>query len=43
MIRLAPGAPREGYLEGLAEFAKSGRPSDEEMVEFYLRHDNVWL
>jgi mannose-6-phosphate isomerase-like protein (cupin superfamily) len=43
LLHFAPGAPREGYLEGLAEFAKSGPPSDEEMVEFYLRHDNVWL
>ena len=43
LIHFAPGAPREGYFEGLAEFARSGRPSDEEMAEFYRRHDNVWL
>ncbi|MBM4408706.1 MAG: cupin domain-containing protein [Chloroflexi bacterium] len=42
LIHFAPGAPREAYFEGLAEFARSGRPSDEEMAEFYLRHDNVW-
>ena len=42
LIHFAPGAPREGYFEGLAEFARSGRPSDEEMAEFYLRHDNLW-
>ena len=43
LIHFAPGAPREGYFEGLAEFARSGRPSDEEMAEFYRRHDNIWV
>jgi mannose-6-phosphate isomerase-like protein (cupin superfamily) len=43
LIHFAPGAPREGYFEGLAEFAVSGKPSDEEMAEFYRRHDNTWL
>ena len=43
LLHFAPGAPREGYFEGLAEFAVSGRPSDEELAAFYLRHDNVWL
>ena len=43
LIHFAPGAPREGYFEGLAEFGRSGRPSDEEMAEFYARHDNTWL
>ena len=43
LIHFAPGAPREGYFEGLAEFARSGRPSDEEMAEFYRRHDNNWV
>jgi mannose-6-phosphate isomerase-like protein (cupin superfamily) len=43
LIHFAPGAPREGYFEGLAEFARSGRPSDEEMAEFYRRHDNLWV
>jgi mannose-6-phosphate isomerase-like protein (cupin superfamily) len=43
LIHFAPGAPREGYFEGLAEFARSGKPGDEEMAEFYRRHDNVWL
>src|SRR5215207_1238868 len=31
LILFAPGAPREGYFAGLAEFARSGRPSDDEM------------
>jgi mannose-6-phosphate isomerase-like protein (cupin superfamily) len=43
LIHFAPGAPREAYFEGLAEFAISGRPSDEELADFYLRHDNTWL
>ena len=43
LLHFAPGAPREGYFAGLAEFAVSGRPSDEEMAEFYLRHDNIWI
>ena len=43
LIHFAPGAPREGYFEGLAEFARSGRPSDEEMAEFYRHHDNIWV
>lgn len=43
LIHFAPGAPREGYFEGFAEFARSGRPSDEEMADFYLLHDNVYL
>jgi mannose-6-phosphate isomerase-like protein (cupin superfamily) len=43
LLLFAPGAPREGYFEGLAEFATSGRPSDDELAAFYLRHDNVWL
>ncbi|GAA2100648.1 cupin domain-containing protein [Actinomadura alba] len=43
LLHFAPGAPREGYFEGLAEFAVSGRPSDEELAEFYFRHDTFWL
>ena len=43
LILFAPGAPREAYFESLAEFARSGRPSDEELADFYLRHDNHWV
>jgi mannose-6-phosphate isomerase-like protein (cupin superfamily) len=43
LLHFAPGAPREGYFEGLARIAAEGRPSDEEMAEFYLRHDNIWV
>jgi mannose-6-phosphate isomerase-like protein (cupin superfamily) len=42
LLHFAPGAPREGYFEGLAEFAASGQPSEEELAAFYLRHDNTW-
>ena len=40
LIHFAPGAPREEYFESNARFARDGKPSDEEMAEFYLRHDN---
>ena len=43
LIHFAPGAPREGYFESLAEFGRTGRPSDEEMADFYVRHDNHWI
>jgi mannose-6-phosphate isomerase-like protein (cupin superfamily) len=43
LIHFAPGAPREAYFEGLAEFGKTGRPGDEEMADFYARHDNTWI
>ena len=43
LIHFAPGAPREGYFEGDAQFARSGRLSDEEMADFYRAHDNIWL
>lgn len=43
LIHFAPGAPREDYFEGLAEWGRSGRPPDEEAAAFYVRHDNVWV
>ena len=39
LIHFAPGAPREGYFEGLAEFGRSGRPGPDEMAEFLRKHD----
>jgi hypothetical protein len=40
LILFAPGAPREGFFEALAEIAAAGRrPSDEEMAALYPRHD----
>ncbi len=44
LILFTPGAPREGYFEGLAEIANGGTmPTEDEMAEFYLRHDNHWV
>jgi mannose-6-phosphate isomerase-like protein (cupin superfamily) len=43
LIHFAPGAPREGYFEGLAAFAVSGPPGDDELAAFYLEHDNIWV
>jgi len=44
LLHFAPGAPREGYFEGLAEWGRTGRPKDEAEVDaFYRRHDNVWV
>ncbi|RJL19501.1 cupin domain-containing protein [Bailinhaonella thermotolerans] len=43
LLHFSPGAPREGYFEGLLDFAVNGRPSDEEVQEFYRYHDNYWL
>jgi mannose-6-phosphate isomerase-like protein (cupin superfamily) len=43
LLLFAPGAPREGYFEGLAGWAVAGQPaSAEERAEFMLRHDNHW-
>lgn len=43
LIHFAPGAPREGYFEGLARFAVEGQPSKAELARFYAEHDNTWL
>jgi mannose-6-phosphate isomerase-like protein (cupin superfamily) len=43
LIHFAPGAPREGYYEGLRDWAVNGRPSEEEAAAFYREHDNTWL
>jgi hypothetical protein len=43
LIHFAPGAPREAYFEGNARFAREGRPSDEEMAEFWRIHDNFFV
>jgi mannose-6-phosphate isomerase-like protein (cupin superfamily) len=40
LLHFAPGAPREGYFEGMTGLAGM---SEEEKAEFYLRHDNQWL
>jgi mannose-6-phosphate isomerase-like protein (cupin superfamily) len=40
LLLFVPGAPREGYFEGLARL---GELSEEERAEFFLRHDTYWL
>jgi mannose-6-phosphate isomerase-like protein (cupin superfamily) len=40
LIHFAPGAPREGYFEGIRDLPGM---TEEEKAEFYLRHDNIWL
>ena len=40
LILFAPGAPREGYFEGLSGLAGL---SEEERTEFFLRHDTYWV
>ena len=40
LLHFSPGAPREGYFEGLVRI---GEMSDDERAAFYLEHDNVWL
>lgn len=40
LLHFSPGAPREGYFEGLLRIAQL---SDEEKADFYLEHDNVWV
>ena len=40
LILFAPGAPREGYFEGLAGL---GDLSEAEREEFFLRHDTYWV
>ncbi|HEX2275172.1 MAG TPA: hypothetical protein VHG90_14995 [Acidimicrobiales bacterium] len=44
LILFAPGAPGEGYFEGLVEMAASGRQLDEDArAEFFIRHDTYWV
>ena len=44
LLLFTPGAPREGYFEGLAEWAFTGqRPGDDERAEFMRHHDTYWL
>ncbi len=42
LIHFAPGAPREGYFEGLADWVRNGPPSDTEVEAFYREHDNLF-
>jgi mannose-6-phosphate isomerase-like protein (cupin superfamily) len=40
LLHFAPGAPREGYFEGLPDLAKF---TDEERAAFFLHHDTFWV
>jgi quercetin dioxygenase-like cupin family protein len=42
LILFAPGAPREEYFETLAALRKGKKLSEEELAEFYVRHDTYW-
>ena len=42
LLMFTPGAPREGYFEGLKENAGKNL-TDEERAAFYLQHDNYWV
>lgn len=43
LLLFAPGAPREGYFEALAEKAAGRRFSDEEWLDVCRRHDNYFI
>lgn len=38
LLLFAPGAPREGYFEGLLEGI-----ADDQRAEFMLKHDTYWV
>lgn len=40
LLLFAPGAPREGYFEGLPALASM---SDAERTEFFVNHDTYWV
>jgi mannose-6-phosphate isomerase-like protein (cupin superfamily) len=40
LLHFAPGAPREGYFEGIVGLAEM---TEEEREDFFLRHDTFWV
>jgi mannose-6-phosphate isomerase-like protein (cupin superfamily) len=40
LLHFAPGAPREGYFEGLPRMFGA---TEEERAKFFLEHDTFWL
>jgi mannose-6-phosphate isomerase-like protein (cupin superfamily) len=40
LLHFAPGAPREGYFEGLPELASM---TDEQRAAFFVEHDTYWV
>lgn len=43
LLHFAPGAPREGYFEGLLRLADGEEWTAEERDAFMLAHDNIWV
>jgi quercetin dioxygenase-like cupin family protein len=43
LILFAPGLPREGYFQALAEIASGGQVSEEEFAEICIRYDNYFV
>ncbi|GAA4087411.1 cupin domain-containing protein [Actinomadura miaoliensis] len=40
LLLFAPGAPREGYFEGIADLPNM---TEEERARFFIEHDNHWV
>jgi quercetin dioxygenase-like cupin family protein len=40
LLHFSPGAPREGYFEGLTQLEDA---TEDERSAFFLRHDNIWI
>ena len=43
LLLFTPGAPREGYFEGLLELAQGKEMSGSELEAFFVEHDNIYL
>jgi quercetin dioxygenase-like cupin family protein len=43
LLLFSPGAPREGYFEGLLELAEGKRMGPEELDAFFVAHDNLYV
>ena len=41
LLLFSPGAPREGYFEGLLEIAEGKQMGSEELGVFFAEHDNI--
>jgi mannose-6-phosphate isomerase-like protein (cupin superfamily) len=43
LILFAPGAPREGYFEGLLALARGRKMTHQEREAFFSEHDNIFV
>jgi quercetin dioxygenase-like cupin family protein len=43
LLLFSPGAPREGYFEGLLDLAEGKKMSGEELDAFFVAHDNLYV